>query len=372
MSLPTYIRRRNQPDPAQYLTDVLGKEFGEKLQAHLNANPKMTAAQVVGGMIDDLKTPAYWTRVLQARNAWESDYAGYYINPSKRHVRPFWLVPTLESEQCVILSPAGTAGDAISNIQFDVDTQGHFEIAYFMFQSTDPNFLVTIADGGNNNKLMMNAEIHARTIAGTARRPFILPETYFLNAQNAKRTFSMSFRNLYANGSNAIRWCFHGRRWYHKEAPPEVQRAMENRFGLMEKTYTYFLTLQQNPPSLNPNTPQGANLPGLTLAAGETLYENSAPFFKSTDEADTEIHKLTCTADGPFEFQLRERQSGRTLSNGFIRAENGWGDGEFPYILPETFLLERNYEILFEVHDLSGLRANVIYPTLTGRRMQYA
>lgn len=370
MSLPTYIRRRNQPDPAKYLADVLGAEFGNKLQDHLLQNPKLSALDVVKGIVDDWKSPALWTRVMQAHAAWQSDFAGYYINPSKRHVRPFWLVPTLESEQVLTLAPAGTPGSIARNIQYDVDTQGHFEIAYVMFQATSPEFVVMITDGGNNNKQLMNAEIHARTIAGTARRPFILPETYFLNVQNAKRTLNMSFRNLSPN-INSVRWCFEGRRWYHKEAPPEVQRAIENRFGLMEKTYTYYLTLQQNPPSLNPNTPEGANLPGLTLAAGEALFENSAPFFKSTDEADTEIHKLTYSATGPFEFQLRERQSGRTLSNGFIRVENGWGDGEFPFVLPETLLLERNYELLFEVRDLSGLQ-NIIYPTLIGRRLQYA
>jgi hypothetical protein len=370
MSLPTYIRRRAETDPAKYLAATLGKEFGEKLQAHVQQNPKLTTADVVKGMLDDWQSPAMWTRVMQVHKAWESDFAGYYINPVKRHVRPFWLVPTLESEQVITLAAAGTAGDRINNIQFDVDTQGHFEIAYFIFQATSPEFVVMIADGGNNNKQMMNAEIHARTIAGTARRPLIIPETYFLNVQNAKRTFVMSFRNL-SPAPNSIRWCFHGRRWYHKESPPEVQRAIENRFGLMEKTYTYFLTLQQNPPSINPNTPEGANLPGLTLAPGEALFENSAPFFKSTDEADTEIHKLTYTATGSFEFQLRERQSGRTLSNGFIRVESGWGDGEFPFILPETLLIERNYELLFEVRDLSG-SPNIIYPTLIGRRLQYA
>jgi hypothetical protein len=371
MSLPTYIRQRRQPDPALYLAEKLGPEFAANLQAQISKNPQMAPQAIVNEMTHDLKGAALWNRVMQMYNQWKTDFAGYYINPTKRHVRPFWLVPTNELEQTLVLSAAGFPGDRVNGIAFDVDTQGHFEITYNMFQASSPNFLVTIADGGNNGKLMMNSEIHARTIAGNAQRPLILPESYLLNVQNAKRTLIMGFRNLFA-GTNSVRWCFHGRRWYHKEAPPNVQRAIEDRFGLMEKTYTYYLTLTQNPPSLNPNTPEGANMPGLTLSAFEALFENSAPYFTATDEADTEVHKLTATADGPFEFQLREKSSGRTLSNGFIRAECGWGDGQYPFVWAETFLIERNCEVMFEVRDLSGLRQNIIYPTLIGRRLQYA
>lgn len=346
MSLPTYIKSRKYPKPEQFLTKELGK------------------------------TPAEVHRFLQALKKWETNYEGFYINPTKRSVRPFWLLPSDPAEQEITLAAAGTPGDRVTNIAFEVDTTGHFEIAYAMFTARDPldnptsNFLVEIFDGGNNMKGLQNAEMHARAVAGSARRPFIWPETYLVNTQNAARTIFMNFRNL-APFVQRIRWAFHGRRWYHLDADASVQRAIREKFETAEKTYTYFLTLSLVASQYPPSTPEGANPPGLTLAANQAVAENSAPFFWATNEADTEVHKLTYFATGPFEFQLREAESGRTLSNGWVQVTSGWGDGEFPFVLPETFLIERNYKVLFEARDLSGVQ-NIIYPIMTGRRLQYA
>lgn len=339
MSLPTYVRKRATPNPADYLCK--------------------------NGV-----TPQAAYRFLQLYRQWEQhDFEGYYINPTKRHVRPFWLLPDRPEQQALALAAAGTPGDTVKNVEFKVDTQGHFEIAYNIFLATSPQFLVTIKDGGNNLAQLMNEEIHAATIGGSAQKPMIWPETYFLNVQDAGRSVFVDFRNLSA-APNIVRWLFHGRRWYHKEAPPNVQEAIQGRFERMEKTYTYFLTIQP----LRPSTPEGANPPAITLAPGQTLIENAAPFFTATNEADTEIHKIAVFATagpGSFEFQLRERQSGRTLGNGFISDVNGWGDGEFPFVFPETLLIERNYQVLFEIRNLAGVE-NRIFPALIGRRLQYA
>lgn len=340
MSLPTYIRKRKHPNPADYLCETLGM-------------PPQTVY-----------------RFLQAYNQWrDHDFEGYYINPTKRHVRPFWLLPDRPEQQALVLAAAGTPGDTVKNVAFQVDTQGHFEIAYSMFEATSPNFLVTIKDGGNNLAQLMNEECHARVIAGSAKKPLIWPESYFLNVQDAARTVFVDFRNLSAQ-PNTVRWTFHGRRWYHKEAPPNVQEAITKKFERMEKTYTYFLTLVP----LGQSTPEGANPPAVTLAAGQTLIENQAPIFKATNEADTEVMKVGVFATqgpGSFDYQLREMQSGRTLSNGFTADVNGWGDGEFPFVFGESLLIERNYEVLFEVRNLAGAE-NRIFPVMIGRRLQYA
>lgn len=340
MSLPTYVRKRRHPNPADYLCKELGLP------------------------------PQLIYRTLQAYNHWrDHDWEGYYINPTKRHVRPFWLLPTRADQQSLALTAAGTPGAIVKNVPFEVDTQGHFEIAYSMFESTSPNFLVTIKDGGNNLKQLMNEPCHARAMAGSAKKPLIWPESYFLNVQNAARTIFVDFQNLSA-APNTVRWTFHGRRWYHKEAPPNVQEAIQKKFQRMEKTYTYFLTLLP----LGASTPEGANPPAVTLAPGQSLTENQAPAFEATNEADTEIHKIAVFATaGPksFEFTLREEQSGRTLSNGDVADVNGWGDGEFPFVFAESLLIERNYNVLFEVTNLAGVE-NRIFPVLIGRRLQYA
>lgn len=344
MSLPTYIRKRRVANPVDYISQ------------HLAAEGRPTS-------------PAEIHRFMQLLRGWERDYEGYYINPVKRHVRPFWLIPTDSDEQIVSLAAAGTPGDEVKKVQFVVDTQGHFEIAYSMFEATDPNFLVIISDGGNNEAQLMNREIHATTISADAKRPFIWPETYFLNVQNAPRTVFMNFRNL-SSSPNNVRWAFHGRRWYHKEAPALVQQAIEERFARMEKTYTYFLTVEP--------TRAGGRPPDIILTPSQALQENSAPFFRATDEADTEVYKLMVFAqfadgsDGQFTFALREQQSGRILANGQVSNSSGWGTGAFPFILPETFLFERNYVLLFEVTNLSSSQNLTIFPTLCGRRLQYA
>ena len=51
---------------------------------------------------------------------------------------------------------------------------------------------------------------------------------------------------------------------------------------------------------------------------------------------------------------------------------SGFGTGAFPFVLPETLLMERNYKLGFEVQNLSAVRTLSIFPTLVGRRLQYA
>jgi len=369
VSLPTYVRQRRTPNPAIYLAQKLGPEFGKNFQNRLAQTPPNQIPNLMQTLIADWQTPGLWTRVLQAFHEWENDFDGYYINPTKRHVRPFWLVPKLASEQVVTLAAAGTPGDRVTQISYEIDTQGHFEIAYAMFSATSPDFLVEISDP-NIPRNLQNAEIHALGVGGSAQRPFIWPESYFMNVQEASRTLQMNFRNLSAQ-ENSIRWLFHGRRWYHKEAPANVQRAMWDRFARMEKTYTYFQTLNLMESGYPPSTAEGANPPGITLSAGQILQENSAPFFKADDAADTEVYFLTVKSTGSFNFKLREKQSGRILANGSVASVSGWGTGEFPFVLAETFLFERNYVLLLELEDTSGAE-NIIYPTLTGRRLQYA
>ena len=348
MSLPTYVRHRRVANPADYIL--------QRLAADNARNGK--------GECD----PGEVYRILQLRKQWEDDYDGYYINPVKPHVRPFWLLPSREDEKLIRLTAAGTAGDTAKLIEFKIDTQGHFEAAYLMFKATSPDFFVEILDGGNNQAGFQNSEIHASTIAGDAKRPFTLPETWFFNTQDAPRSIFMNFRNRSA-APNDIRWVFAGRRWYHKESPYIVQEAIERRFLRTEKTYTYFLT---NQPFPTPSAP-----PGIPIAAGASVIENAAPIFKATNEADTEIYKLMIFAvddqgaDADFTFALREQQSGRTLSDGQVHVSNGWGDGQFPFVLPETFLFQRNYELIFEITSLSA-NPITIFPTLCGRRLQYA
>lgn len=271
-----------------------------------------------------------------------------YVNPVKRHVRPFWLV----TDPVTVTVPAG----GIVEAEVEIDTLGHFEWIYNQCKA-DGDFTIQILDV-NTGRQLMNRPVHIRTISSIAlsgERPFKLPESYFFNTEEAGRTVKLRFRDL-SGAENNIRWVMHGRRWYHKEAPPEVQHKIQERFALKERTYVYWLTTIARDPDAIP-----------TIPASGTLTER----FSATDEADSEISKLTLVSTGPFTFQLRERASGKTLSNGQVHSTVGWGDAEFPFIWASPLLLERNYDLDLEMVDLSGA-PNQVFATLTARRLQYA
>lgn len=273
------------------------------------------------------------------------------INKTKRHVRSFWL---MGSPKTLALAAAGAAGSEVLLTPFKVDTQGHFEWAYMMAQATSPNFLVKFFDPGTRRDLMNNY-IHAGTLLGTAQRPGLLVETYLLNTENAGRELDVSVKNL-SVAPNTVEVALHGRRWYQNEAPPDVQQDMRKKFSTRERTTAYWLT------------PDGG--PGFTVPAGGQLINQNAPVFVADDEADTEAFKLTVFSTGSFEFRLRELASNRTLSNDFVRVENGMGTAQFPFVFQETLLIERNYKVALEVRDLSGAD-NTIFATMWCRRLWY-
>ncbi|MGH8654729.1 MAG: hypothetical protein ACREYE_22325 [Gammaproteobacteria bacterium] len=280
-----------------------------------------------------------------------------FINKTKRHVRSYWL---LGDPKTITVAAAGAAGDTVLGTPFQVDTQGHFEWAYIMAHAVDAqgvenkDFTIKIFDPGTRRDLM-NEEIHAATIAGTARRPGILTETYLLNTENAGRELQISVRNLRAVENN-IEIALHGRRWYHKESPPDVQEEMRSFFQHKERTTHYWLTTKGG---------------SFTLTPLQELLNSQAPIMEADDEADTEVFKITAFSDGPFDFRLRELASGKTISNDFVRIESGWGNAEFPFVFQESLLIERNYDVAVDIRDLSALSQNRVFLTFHARRLWY-
>ena len=269
-----------------------------------------------------------------------------YINPAKRHVRTFWLSP-LESD--VITIPANGKTKAT----YEISTEGHFEINSLIFESDDPQIKVNIFDNGTRRNLM-NRPVVLPTIAGTGERPFYWPETYFMNVVDGPRSLTVEFED-FSGADNDVRMIFAGRRWYFNEATPDVQLEMQKKFGNRERTNVYFLTTEED----------------IIIPANDELVDAQAPRFEATDEADTEIKKLTrFSTSGEFEVRFRELRSNRALSNGFIHASNVFGDAEFPFVMPETLLLERNYDLAMDIRNLIGIQ-NDIFITATARRLYY-
>ena len=72
---------------------------------------------------------------------------------------------------------------------------------------------------------------------------------------------------------------------------------------------------------------------------------------------------------GVFSFTLRERDTNRLLMPNAVHSQNGWGNAEFPFFHADTYLLERQKQVIMDVTDLSG-NSNFIYPVMAARRLQ--
>ena len=277
---------------------------------------------------------------------------GLAVNPIKPHVRSYWLSDPNRASITLAASAGLNQAGAPQDLNFLVDSQGHFDWSSIVGVSTGV-FLLEFFDPGTN-RLLQNAPIHSSTIVGVAARQFRLPEPYFLNVGDSQRQLKCTLRDLSGN-ANTVRLNLPGRRIYHKEAPPDVALDLQRIFGQGSRTYAYFL-LPKETQNNGVVTPVSAN--------------GTASFtFESDASADTELQKLMVASTGIFSFTLRERDTNRLLMPQAIHSQNGWGNAEFPYYFADTYLLERQKQLIMDVTDLSGSE-NFLYLTIAGRRLQ--
>lgn len=277
---------------------------------------------------------------------------GIGINPIKPHVRSYWLADPNNASIALAASAGANQAGAQSELNFLIDFQGHFDWCSIVGVSTG-DFVLEFFDPGTQRRLQ-NRPIHSDCIVGVAQRQFRLPEPYFFNIGDAQRQLKCYLRDL-SGATNTVRLNLIGRRIYHKEAPPDVALDLERIFGYGSRTYSYFLV---------PN--ETANDGTVTPVAGN----GSASFtFESDASADTEVQKLMVSSTGAFTFTLRERATNRLLMPNAVHSQNGWGNAEFPFFHADTYLLERQKQIIMDVVDLSG-SDNYIYPVMAARRLQ--
>jgi len=279
---------------------------------------------------------------------------GIVPNEEKRAVRDFTVI----TNPLTITLAAGSAAapGAPEEVQFVIDTQGHFEWISFIGVSTG-NFLINFHDLSATQRKLQNKGIHSSNIMGIARRPFRLPEPYLVNVRDGKRVITAILQDI-SQSPNTVRLALRGRRYYTRETVPNVAAYNDAKFKGLERTYSYFLMPTEfRVDGFNPDP-----IPG----GGTALFT-----FRTDDDAETDIQKAMVVSTGPFEFTLREKSTNRTLSNGFVIDQAGWGNAQFAFHFVDSYLLERTKDLVMEVTDLSG-SDNTIYPCLCGRRLQYA
>lgn len=277
---------------------------------------------------------------------------GLAVNPIKPHVRGYWLADPNQASIVLAASAGANIAGAVSELNFLIDYQGHFDWASIVGVSTG-DFLLEFFDPGSQRRLQ-NRPVHSDCIVGVGQRQFRLPEPYFFNIGDAQRQLKCYLRDL-SGATNTVRLNLIGRRIYHKEAPPDVALDLERMFGYGSRTYSYFLV---------PNETQNDGTVAVLAGSGTKSYT-----FESDASADTEVQKLMVAATGAFSFTLRERATNRLLMPNTVHSQNGWGNAEFPFYFADTYLLERQKQVIMDITDLSGAD-NYIYPVMAARRLQ--
>lgn len=272
-----------------------------------------------------------------------------YINPLKRFVKPRWYLPNFQPSATpwiIPLAALGNSGDV--PIEFD-EGNGHAELWSAMAISDGP-FEITILDQGRRYG-WSNRAIQSGTLFGVVQRPFIFPETYFLNVEVGTRQLTVNLTDL-SGAPNNVRLAFHGRAFLHKDTTDEIKEAMEAKFGDKEKTLLYFLMPQQ---------PILAAAPGVPVN-GEFVCPSDWPI---------EIRKLTAQSipgGVPFDFTLVDGSNGRSYTNDnrlVLHSDMIFGNAQFPGIPYESLLLPRNWRLRFTLTNLGIAPAN-FYLTLSG------
>jgi len=271
-----------------------------------------------------------------------------YVNPAKRYVTPYWL--TTDPDRVVVPGNGNSGKIPMKIDQFP----GHFEMFYFLAMSEGP-FAFKIYDEGNRVQLS-NRAVHANTVTGNARQPFILPETYFINVARGSHTLTVVFYDL-SGQENTIQFVAVGRRFNYKEAPTDIFKDFFEYYGDMERSNLFMLTTTE---------------PIASLAAGASVDLE----FRVTSDSFFEVMKLTAASypeNVNFETELAEMGSGRRFApeGAFVDGSLQWGNGNFPHILPESYLFERDYRITGQITNLDAQQEADFYLTMTGRRIKY-
>lgn len=312
------------------------------------------------------------------------------VDPAKRFIYPFVLTSEPEEipvpaaiEMCPGTFAEGLVREAVI---FPIDNKGPFEIVYSEFHAfftSGPNagqpmdqFTAVIFDP-DGRPVLMNREIPATAFAGgfgdplgagfgsalssAAGRPFVWPETFFMDPYNGGKALFMAFRNL-TTEDIIVRWVFHGIRYYHPEPYEEAIKKKEVMYGPGRVSMPYWYTTDKNV------ILQPFGEPGDTFDFQVRI----------TDEADVEVFKLTAKADAPFLSRIQEKAGKRHLDNsgqGVGGIGNGvhsslmWGTGEFPFIPFETIYWEQNTKIMLTLTNALSDERNNIFPVLSCRKI---
>jgi hypothetical protein len=169
-----------------------------------------------------------------------------------------------------------------------------------------------------------------------------------MNVVSGTGTIMARFRNLSAS-QNTIRFVLSGRRWYHLKAPWKVANRMEEIFREEARTFPYFFTTDSY----------------AQIEAGGSLES----IVRFGDDAYVEWMKGMAVSTGAFQVRIVETTTKKRLMESPVINSLAFGTGEFPLLNWEDMLFEPNYQLTFELDDLSD-ETNVLWLTLGCRKIK--
>ncbi len=283
------------------------------------------------------------------------------VNELKKYVKPFTLVT---EDAAITLA----ANEVSQPIPMPLDGKGHFEVVRGHFASQrSEGFTVQLFDPGGlqtERPVLMNREVHVSTIASggttdfqssavlgadsSGGRPFVWPETFWMNVDEGTKCLFAVFRNL-SGQSNEIRFNLHGLRWYHTLAPQRIADRMLEIYRRRFRTMPFFFT-----------TDQFVQLSA--LGTGSFVM-------RLGDEAWTEMFKLMSFSNNlDYTARIVESATGKRFMENPVHRRLAFGDGQFPFLMWEHSLFEPNYKLAFELADLSN-QVNTIWITAACRKI---
>lgn len=290
------------------------------------------------------------------------DYNGNIVlNKVKRYLRPYWL----QTEPEVVALPSRLINPQRSaDIIMPVDNQGPVEIYYSMFEA-DGDFMLTIFDP-ESRRVLMNREVHIRTVAGTAQAPLIWKEPLVIYGGTDAKYLYVTFRNL-ETFTNNVRFSLHGRRLWFYESPKDVIDAWEEYLYTRRFTAPYFLTTASDITTLN------------------GVLDTPEAFIRNPDGTDFEWFKSAAIVRNnegnpkrDYEIRIIEQANTRPMMNDFILDTMVFGDdslspfptGLLPFNLWESMYFERNYKFRLELRELD-VDSQSYFITLIGRQISH-
>jgi len=274
----------------------------------------------------------------------------YEFNKLKPWVKPAVYIPRElgATPYQTIIPPLGQTG----KLPIEFDETGHGEICALVSIHTG-NYEFSVFDDGRRYEWSVNG-INAGAVCGTARRPFMLPSTYLVSVVGASRQLTWQARDL-SGAPNTVRFAMLGKRHLFRDAPPDQQKIIEEEFSAPDRNLLFFMQPKNSI---------------LALGAGLTTTSQS---LVAPSDAPVEIKKLTYwsnPANQPFLLEIGEYSTGRKIAADgmLIHSDQMFGDAEYPAILFESLLLDKNFQLTFKLTNLGGGPTD-FYLMFTGQKV---